>query len=206
MMTDLVSLVGGRAAEEIVIGSVTNGASDDIKKATNLAKVMITQYGMSEKFGLVALSTVEDQYLSGHSQMNCSPTTEAQIDEEVRKMIMEAYEEAKSIIKENREVMDKLAHYLYDHETITGKEFMKIFREAKGIPEPVDTSDFTTSEKVAESVTFNEDGTYSSTISGPAESEIWKDANEDLITSKETEVEETEVEETKVEKTEVEDE
>jgi cell division protease FtsH len=138
--------------------------------------------------------------------MNCSPTTEAQIDEEVRKMIMEAYEEAKSIIKENREVMDKLAHYLYDHETITGKEFMKIFREAKGIPEPVDTSDFTTSEKVAESVTFNEDGTYSSTISGPAESEIWKDANEDLITSKETEVEETEVEETKVEKTEVEDE
>ncbi len=210
MMTDLVSLVGGRAAEEIVIGSVTNGASDDIKKATNLAKVMITQYGMSEKFGLVALSTVEDQYLSGHSQMNCSPTTEAQIDEEARKMIMEAYEEAKSIIKENREVMDKLAHYLYDHETITGKEFMKIFREAKGIPEPVDTSDFTTSEKVAESVTFNEDGTYSSTISGPAESEIWKDTNEDVATSKETEeeteVEETKVEETNVEKTEVEDE
>ena len=174
MMTDLVSLVGGRAAEEIVIGSVTNGASDDIKKATNLAKVMITQYGMSDRFGLVALSTVEDQYLNGRSSMNCAPSTEAEVDEEVRKMISEAYEEAKQIISENRDVMDKLAHYLYDHETITGKEFMKIFREAKGIPEPVDTSDFSTSEKVAESVTFNEDGTYSSTVNGPADSELWK--------------------------------
>lgn len=195
MMTDLVSLVGGRAAEEIVIGSVTNGASDDIKKATNLAKVMITQYGMSDRFGLVALSTVEDQYLNGRSSMNCAPSTEAEVDEEVRKMIMAAYEEAKQIIRDNRDVMDELAHYLYDHETITGKEFMRIFRKAKGIPEPVDTSDFTISEKVAESVTFNEDGTYSSTISGPSETEIWQDAKTDENVNEEVKTE-TKAEET----------
>ena len=82
--------------------------------------------------------------------------------------------------------MDELAHYLYDHETITGKEFMRIFRKAKGIPEPVDTSDFTTSEKVAESVTFNEDGTYSSTINGPSESEIWKNSKTSENATKET--------------------
>lgn len=177
LMTDLVSLVGGRAAEEMVFGSVTNGAYDDIKKATNLAKTMITRYGMSDRFGLVALSTVEDEYLSGRASMNCAQATEAQVDEEVKNLIAACYEEAKQIISENRDVMDKLARYLYDHETITGKEFMKIFREAKGIPEPVDTSDFTTSEKVAESVTFNDDGSYSSTVKGEPESDIWKNLN-----------------------------
>ena len=174
LMTDLISLVGGRAAEEVVFGSVTNGAYDDIKKATNLAKTMITRYGMSDRFGLVALSTVEDEYLSGRASMNCAQATEAEVDDEVKKLIASCYEEAKQIIRENREVMDQLARYLYDHETITGKEFMKIFREAKGIPEPVDTSLFSTSEKVAESVTFNEDGSYSSTVSGEPESDIWK--------------------------------
>ena len=142
LMTDLISLVGGRAAEEVVFGSVTNGAYDDIKKATNLAKTMITRYGMSDRFGLVALSTVEDEYLSGRASMNCAQATEAEVDDEVKKLIASCYEEAKQIIRENREVMDQLARYLYDHETITGKEFMKIFREAKGIPEPVDTSLF----------------------------------------------------------------
>ena len=174
LMTDLISLVGGRAAEEVVFGSVTNGAYDDIKKATNLAKTMITRYGMSDRFGLVALSTVEDEYLSGRASMNCAQATEAEVDDEVKKLIASCYEEAKQIIRDNREVMDQLARYLYDHETITGKEFMKIFREAKGIPEPVDTSLFSTSEKVAESVTFNEDGSYSSTVSGEPESDIWK--------------------------------
>ena len=174
LMTDLISLVGGRAAEEVVFGSVTNGAYDDIKKATNLAKTMITRYGMSDRFGLVALSTVEDEYLSGRASMNCAQATEAEVDDEVKKLIASCYEEAKQIIRENREVMDQLARYLYDHETITGKEFMKIFREAKGLPEPVDTSSFSTSEKVAESVTFNEDGSYSSTVSGEPESDIWK--------------------------------
>ena len=174
LMTDLISLVGGRAAEEVVFGSVTNGAYDDIKKATNLAKTMITRYGMSDRFGLVALSTVEDEYLSGRASMNCAQATEAEVDDEVKKLIASCYEEAKQIIRDNRDVMDQLARYLYDHETITGKEFMKIFREAKGIPEPVDTSLFSTSEKVAESVTFNDDGSYSSTVSGEPESDIWK--------------------------------
>ena len=174
LMTDLISLVGGRAAEEVVFGSVTNGAYDDIKKATNLAKTMITRYGMSDRFGLVALSTVEDEYLSGRASMNCAQATEAEVDDEVKKLIASCYEEAKQIIRDNRDVMDQLARYLYDHETITGKEFMKIFREAKGLPEPVDTSSFSTSEKVAESVTFNEDGSYSSTVSGEPESDIWK--------------------------------
>ena len=96
------------------------------------------------------------------------------IQYQVKKLIASCYEEAKQIIRDNRDVMDQLARYLYDHETITGKEFMKIFREAKGIPEPVDTSLFSTSEKVAESVTFNDDGSYSSTVSGEPESDIWK--------------------------------
>ena len=193
MLADLVAFFGGRAAEEVVFGSVTNGAYDDIKKATNLAKTMITRYGMSDRFGLVALSTVEDEYLSGRASMNCAQATEAEVDDEVKKLIASCYEEAKQIIRENREVMDQLARYLYDHETITGKEFMKIFREAKGIPEPVDTSLFSTSEKVAESVTFNEDGSYSSTVSGEPESDIWKnigshsDDNESDDTAKEKE-------------------
>ena len=134
LMTDLISLVGGRAAEEVVFGSVTNGAYDDIKKATNLAKTMITRYGMSDRFGLVALSTVEDEYLSGRASMNCAQATEAEVDDEVKKLIASCYEEAKQIIRDNRDVMNQLARYLYDHETITGKEFMKIFREAKYFP------------------------------------------------------------------------
>ena len=141
LMTDLISLVGGRAAEEVVFGSVTNGAYDDIKKATNLAKTMITRYGMSDRFGLVALSTVEDEYLSGRASMNCAQATEAEVDDEVKKLIASCYEEAKQIIRDNRDVMDQLARYLYDHETITGKEFMKIFRAVeKGleIPENLD--------------------------------------------------------------------
>ena len=93
-------------------------------------------------------------------------------------MLKECYEEAKQLLTENRDVLDKIAHYLYDHETITGKEFMKIFREVKGLPEPTDTTGFTHSEKVAESVTFNEDGSYSSTLNGPSETDIWKGIGE----------------------------
>ena len=178
LMTDLISLVGGRAAEEVVFGSVTNGAYDDIKKATNLAKTMITRYGMSDRFGLMNLSTVDDPYLNGNARLDCSDETAAQIDEEVKNMLKECYEEAKQLLTENRDVLDKIAHYLYDHETITGKEFMKIFREVKGLPEPTDTTGFTHSEKVAESVTFNEDGSYSSTLNGPSETDIWKGIGE----------------------------
>ena len=174
LMARLVTLVAGRAAEEIVFGKVTTGAANDIEKATKIAKAMITQYGMSDRFGLMNLATVDDPYLNGNARLDCSDETAAQIDEEVKNMLKECYEEAKQLLIENRDVLDKIAHYLYDHETITGKEFMKIFREVKGIPEPVDTTGFTHSEKVAESVTFNEDGSYSSTLNGPAESDIWK--------------------------------
>jgi cell division protease FtsH len=132
----LVGYLAGRAAEDIVFDTVTTGAANDIEQATKVARAMITQYGMSEKFGLMGLATKEDQYLSGRTVMNCAEATASQVDDEVMKMLKEAYEEAKSLLLENRDVMDKIAEFLIERETITGKEFMKIFREAKGIPEP----------------------------------------------------------------------
>ena len=132
----MVGLLGGRAAEEIVFDTVTTGASNDIEKATDIAKSMVTQYGMSKKFGLIGLATVESKYLSGQATLNCADVTAAAVDEEVMKMLAESYEEAKKLLSENREVMDKIAEFLIEKETITGKEFMKIFRELKGIPEP----------------------------------------------------------------------
>lgn len=132
----LVSMLGGRAAEEIVFDTVTTGASNDIEKATDIAKSMVTQYGMSKKFGLIGLATVESKYLSGTATLNCSDVTAAAVDEEVMKILAESYEKAKEMLTENKEVMDKLAEFLIEKETITGKEFMKIFRELKGIPEP----------------------------------------------------------------------
>ena len=132
----LVSLLGGRAAEEIVFDTVTTGASNDIEKATNVARSMVTQYGMSKKFGLIGLATIESKYLSGNASLNCADVTAAAIDEEVMKMLAESYEKAKELLSQNREVMDKIAEFLIEKETITGKEFMKIFRELKGIPEP----------------------------------------------------------------------
>lgn len=132
----LVGYLAGRAAEEIVFDTVTTGAANDIEQATKVARAMITQYGMSEKFGLMGLAAKEDQYLSGRTVMNCGEATAAQVDDEVMKMLKEAYEEAKNLLIENRDVMDKISEFLIERETITGKEFMKIFREAKGIPEP----------------------------------------------------------------------
>ena len=173
LMARLVTLLGGRAAEEIVFETITTGASNDIEKATKIAREMITQYGMSEKFGLMSLETVESKYLDGTARLNCSDETAAMIDEEVKELLKKCFEEAKKLLSENRDVLDEIAKYLYEKETITGKEFMKIFRRVKGIPEPVDTSDMTKSEKVAESVTFNEDGSYSSTVSGPVD-DFWE--------------------------------
>ena len=132
----LVGLFGGRAAEEIVFGNVTTGASNDIEKATDIARAMVTQYGMSEKFGLMSLETVESKYLSGHTSMNCSDVTAAAVDEEVRRILKESYDKALQLLRDNRETMDKLAEFLIEKETITGKEFMKIYRQIKGIPEP----------------------------------------------------------------------
>ena len=134
----LVSLVGGRAAEEVVFHSVTTGAANDIEKATNIARAMVTQYGMSKRFGLVGLATVESKYLEGRDEMICSDQTAAEVDKEVIAILKDSYEQAKQMLSENRELMDKLAAFLIEKETITGKEFMEIFRREKGLPEPED--------------------------------------------------------------------
>lgn len=134
----LVGLLGGRAAEELVFDTVTTGASNDIEKATDIARSMVTQYGMSKRFGLMGLETTESRYLEGRRALNCSDVTAAGIDEEVMKILKSCYKEAKSLLKENRAVMDKIAAHLIEKETITGKEFMEIYRREKGIPAPED--------------------------------------------------------------------
>ncbi len=137
----LVGLLGGRAAEELVFETVTTGAANDIERATRLARSMVTQYGMSEKFGLMALSSRQDMYLTGKTVMDCGDATAAEVDGEVMRILKAAYDEAKRLLGENREVMDKIAEFLIEKETITGKEFMKIFRECKGLPEPEEKKD-----------------------------------------------------------------
>ena len=132
----IVGLLGGRAAEEIVFDTVTTGASNDIEKATSIARSMVTRYGMSKKFGLMGLETVESQYLDGRSSLNCADNTASEIDNEVMQILKDAYEEALQMLRENHDVLDKIAAHLIEKETITGKEFMKIYREAKGLPEP----------------------------------------------------------------------
>lgn len=129
----LVGMLAGRAAEEIVFNTVTTGASNDIEQATKVARAMITQYGMSEKFGLIGLESVQSRYLDGRPVQNCGPETAAEIDKEVMKMLKDAYEEAKRILQENRDALDKIAAFLIEKETITGKEFMEILREVQGI-------------------------------------------------------------------------
>ena len=131
----LVGMLGGRAAEEIVFDTVTTGASNDIEKATSVSRAMITQYGMSEKFGLIGLESIQNRYLDGRPVMNCGQETASEIDHEVMKMLKEAYEEAKKLLSEHRESLDKIAAFLIEKETITGKEFMKIFHEVEGIAE-----------------------------------------------------------------------
>ena len=136
MITEITTFCGGRAAESIMFESVSTGASNDIEKATSMARSMVTLYGMSEKFGMVGLESVENRYLDGRRVLNCSEMTAAKIDDEIMRIMKECYERAVSFLKENKEVMDKIAKFLYEKETITGKEFMKILREVKGLPEP----------------------------------------------------------------------
>ncbi len=124
----IVTALAGRAAEELIFESVTNGASNDIEKATALARAMVTRYGMSEKFGLIKLESIEDRYLSGRMVMECADETAAGVDEEVMRLLSEAYEEAKRLLTENRDLLDTLADYLLEKESITGKQFMEIFR------------------------------------------------------------------------------
>ncbi len=135
LLARLVTLFGGRAAESLVFGKVTTGAANDIEKATSLARAMITQYGMSDRFGLMGLESVQNRYLDGRPVQNCADATAALIDNEVMELLKQCYDKAYEKLSENRDVLDKLAEFLVEKETITGKEFMKIYREVKGLPE-----------------------------------------------------------------------
>lgn len=145
----LVGMLAGRAAEEIVFDTVTTGAANDIEKATNIARAMITQYGMSEKFGLIGLESIQNRYLDGRAVRNCGEATSAEIDREVMEMLKNAYSEARRLLSEHRQSLDKIAAFLIEKETITGKEFMEIFHEAEGI-------DPETEKKQGERVTVKE--------------------------------------------------
>ena len=122
----IATFTGGRAAEEIVFGEITTGASNDIEQATKLARAMITRYGMSDEFDMVAMETVSNQYLGGDTSLACSAETQKEIDKKVVKLVKAQHEKAKQILKEQRNILDKLAQYLYEKETITGEEFMGI--------------------------------------------------------------------------------
>lgn len=160
--TDIVTFLGGRAAEDVVFNSITTGASNDIERATAILRSMITQYGMSDKFGMVGLESVENRYLDGRAVLNCADETAAKIDEEVAKRMKEYYDRAVNIIRENRDALDKIAEYLIEKETITGKEFIRMYREIKGLPEPeekkeegLDKGDEIKQETVVENIKIN---------------------------------------------------
>ena len=136
LLAKITTFMAGRAAEEIKFHSVTSGAANDIEQATNIAKSMITRFGMSDKFGMMSLVTMESKYLDGRASMNCAEKTAAQVDKEIHKVIDGCYAKAVKLLTDNREVLDQISGYLYEHETITGKEFMKMFCELKGIPLP----------------------------------------------------------------------
>lgn len=146
----IIVFLAGRAAEELVFHSVTTGAANDIEKATGIARAMVTQYGMSDKFGLMGLAVRQDQYLSGRTVMDCGEATAAAVDDEVMRILKDSYEEAKRLLAENRDVLDQIAAFLIEKETITGKEFMQIFRRCKGIADPEEETDTETKQDQAE--------------------------------------------------------
>ncbi|MCI9411875.1 MAG: ATP-dependent zinc metalloprotease FtsH [Eubacterium sp.] len=133
LISKIVTLYGGRAAEEIIFGDVTTGASNDIEQATSIARAMITQYGMSDKFGMIGLESIQNRYLDGRTVMNCGDRTESEVDQEVMAFLKECYQKAYKMIDENKEVLHKLAAHLVERETITGKEFVRIYEEETGI-------------------------------------------------------------------------
>lgn len=133
LIARIVTLFGGRAAEQIVFDSITTGASNDIEKATSLARAMVTQYGMSEKFGLIGLESIENRYLDGRAVLNCGDATAAEIDTEVMRILKGCYDKAEKLLSENRVILDRIAEFLVEKETVTGKEFMEIYNEVKGI-------------------------------------------------------------------------
>ncbi len=178
----IVGLLGGRAAERIVFGSVTTGASNDIEKATSIARSMVTQYGMSKKFGMVGLESVESRYLDGRVVMNCADRTAADVDAEVIAIIKECYKESLKLLKKNRDIMDKLAAHLIEKETITGREFMEIYCKEKGIPvpEPKSKEDFFKDNKTkgkSVDITVDDNTVPASKLS---EEELDKSVEEDL--------------------------
>lgn len=136
LLAKITTYMAGRAAEVVTFKSATSGAANDIENATKIARAMVTMYGMSDRFGMMCLATVENQYLEGRAGLICGEDTSAEIDKEVLKIINEAYDEATRLLEENKEVLDKISEYLYEKETITGKEFMKMFRKMKGLPDP----------------------------------------------------------------------
>ena len=140
LLAKITTYMAGRAAEVVVFESATSGASNDIENATKIARAMVTMFGMSDRFGMMCLATVENQYLGGGAGLICGEDTAAEIDKEVLKIINDCYNEATKLLTENREVLDKISEYLYEKETITGKEFMKMFRQMKGLPEPEEES------------------------------------------------------------------
>ena len=138
LLAKITTYMAGRAAEQLAFDSYTSGAANDIECATNIARNMVTRFGMSDKFGMMGLASVENQYLDGRAALTCGEKTASEIDDEVLSMITACYNEALRLLRENREILDQIADYLYEHETITGKEFMHIFCELKGIPEPTE--------------------------------------------------------------------
>ena len=136
LLAKITTYMAGRAAEVLVFNSVTSGAANDIENATKIARAMVTMYGMSDKFGMMCLATVQNQYLEGGAGLICGENTASQIDDEVLSIINSSYAEAMKLLDENREILDRISDYLYQKETITGKEFMKMFRDMKGLPDP----------------------------------------------------------------------
>ena len=189
----LVGYLGGRAAEELVFDTVTTGAANDIEQATKVARAMITQYGMSEKFGLMGLATQENQYLSGRAVLNCGDDTATEVDHEVMVLLHNSYEEAKRLIGGHREALDKIADYLIRRETITGKEFMKIFRAVERgleIPENLDDLEILekTETKPEEPVTKQMDQTETEQTIADQTTVPDSDVKENTVTLDKTEI------------------
>lgn len=185
----LVGMLGGRAAEEIVFDTVTTGASNDIEKATQVARAMITQYGMSEKFGLIGLESIQNRYLDGRPVLNCGEATAAEIDTEVMRILKEAYAEAKRLLSENRKALDEIAAFLIEKETITGKEFMEIFHKVQGIEEGTQEKEARISMKEAEQADVVEENVTEENAAeenAVQESTVENDSDESTLVSQES--------------------
>ena len=172
LLAKITTYMAGRAAEVLVFNSVTSGAANDIENATKIARAMVTMYGMSDKFGMMCLATVQNQYLEGGAGLICGENTASQIDDEVLSIINSSYAEAMKLLDENREILDSISDYLYEKETITGKEFMKMFRDMKGLPDPDEENkeqEATQNDDAQKDVTSATDPLLRNAIDKPAE-------------------------------------